>query len=98
MYNIYTKAKRSEHLYVRVLQQNDPEVDVGCLEGYCEKITKERGLPLSDCPYKDQIFIHHIHAKEAAGPTWARGLLSKDMEESYLKNELSPQVSKKEGN
>lgn len=92
LYNIYTKAKRPEHLFVRVLQQNDPEVDLHCLNAYCERITKEKGLSMEECPYKEQIYIHHIHAKEAAGPTWARGLLSKDIEDAYLKNELSPQV------
>ena len=92
---MFTKAKRPENLYVRILQQNDPEVDTNCLEGYCERITTERGVARSECPYVDQIYIHHIHAKEAAGPTWARGLLSKDIEDAYLKNELSPQVRKK---
>ena len=91
---MYTKAKRPENLFVRVLQQNDPTVDVNCLDAYCEKITKERGLDINECPYVEQIYLHHIHAKEAAGPTWARGLLSQDIEEAYLKNELSPQVSK----
>lgn len=90
---MYTKAKRPENLFVRVLQQNDPEVDLHCGDAYCERMTKEKGLPIEECPYKDQIYIHHIHAKEAAGPTWARGLLSKDIEEAYLKDELKPQVS-----
>lgn len=91
LYNMYTKAKRPENLHVRVLQQNDPEVDVNCGDAYCERITKEKGLPIEQCPFRDQIYIHHIHAKEAAGPTWARGLLSKDIEQAYLKNELKLQ-------
>lgn len=91
LYNLFTKAKRPDNLFVRVLQQNDPEVDLHCLDAYCEKITKERGLSIDECPYRKQIFIHHIHAKEAAGPTWARGLLSKDIEDAYLKDELKPQ-------
>lgn len=89
---MYTKAKRPEHLIVRVLQQNDPEVDAHCSDAYCERITKERGIPIEECPYKDQIYIHHIHAKEAAGPTWARGLLSNDIEQAYLNDQLKPQV------
>jgi hypothetical protein len=46
---------------------------------------------LKDCPYAKQVFIHEIHAKEAAGPTWARGLLSKDIEAAYKKGEVNPQ-------
>jgi hypothetical protein len=91
LYNLYTKSKNPEKLFVRVLQQNDPEVDQHCRDTYCERITEEKGLSMDECPYKDQIFIHHIHAKEAAGPTWARGLISRDMEEAYLKDELKPQ-------
>lgn len=90
---MYTKAKRPENLYVRVLQQNDPEVDTNCADAYCERITKEKGLSIEECPFRKQIYIHHIHAKEAAGPTWARGLLSKDIEQAYLEGELKPQVS-----
>ena len=75
------------------MQQNDPEVDSNCGDAYCERITKERGLPIEEHPFRNQIFIHHIHAKEAAGPTWARGLLSQDIEQAYLKDELKPQVS-----
>ena len=91
---MYTKAKRPENLFVRVLQQNDPEVDVHCLDAYCERITTEKGLPIEQCPFSSQIDIHHIHAKEAAGPTWARGLLSRDIEAAYLRNELKAQVRK----
>jgi hypothetical protein len=46
---------------------------------------------LKGCPYASQVFIHEIHAKEAAGPTWARGLLSKDIETAYKKGDLNPQ-------
>jgi len=93
LYNLFTKAKRPENIFVRVLQQNDPDVDLHCGDEYCKRITEERGIPFEECPFKDQINIHHIHAKEAAGPTWARGLLSKDIEGAYLKDELKPQVS-----
>ncbi len=103
---MYTKAKSPEKLFVRVLQQRDPEVDVDCLEEYCNlmakekvaeakrqgtKIVKSEEERIAECPYKNQIFIHEIHAKEAAGPTWARGLLSKDIEEAYKKGDLKPQ-------
>lgn len=91
LYNMLTKAKRPENVFVRVLQQNDPTVDPDCLATYCKRITEEKGLSIDECPYSDQIFIHNIHAKEASGPTWARGLLSKDIEDAYLKKELKPQ-------
>jgi uncharacterized protein YihD (DUF1040 family) len=91
---MYGKAKRPEQLITRVLQQNDPEVDDHCLNTYCKRITDEMGIPFEQCPYKDNIIIHHIHAKEAAGPTWARGLLSKDIDEAYAKGDLNAQVRK----
>ena len=101
---MYTKAEKPEDIHVRVLQQNDPEVDVDCLKEYCHLMStkeeeeegnkeKDEKEYLESCPYKDQIFIHNIHAKEAAGPTWARGLLSQDIEEAHRQQALSPQVS-----
>ena len=45
-----------------------------------------------DCPYKDQVFIHSIHAKDASGPMWARGLVSQDMERAYRDGSIKPQV------
>jgi hypothetical protein len=98
LYNLYTKAKAPEKLFVRVLQQRDPDVDGDCLEDYCKLVAKDRGKNpdleqdiLKDCPYSNQIFINEIHAKDAAGPTWARGLLSKDIELAYKKGELNTQ-------
>jgi len=98
LYNMFTKATRPHNIYVRVLQQNDPEVDIPCLRGYCERMAEDNGIDIGNeeevmknCPYADQIFIHHIHAQEAAGPTWARGLLSKDMEEAYHRDEIKTQ-------
>lgn len=97
LYNAFTKANRPEKLFIRVLQQRDPEVDGDCLEDYCKLMAKKNGEKLDEtdilkgCPYASQVFIHEIHAKEAAGPTWARGLLSKDIEAAYKKGDLSPQ-------
>ena len=100
LYSMFTKAAHPELLRINVVQQNDPEVDVGCLEGYCELMEKMgeenkglRGKIVNDgsCPYKDQVHIHHIHAKYAKGPTFARGILSADMEISAKKGSLSPQ-------
>jgi hypothetical protein len=89
LYNMYTKAASPEKIFVRILQQRDPEIDIDCLTGYCElmaadKIPPDPSIdPLVNCPFKDHIFIYEIHAKEAAGPTWARGLISKEIEKSY---------------
>ena len=44
-----------------------------------------------NCPHKDQIFVHAIHAKDAAGPTYARGLIGQDMLDAYAANLISPQ-------
>lgn len=97
LYNAFTKANTPEKLFIRVLQQRDPEVDGDCLEDYCKLMAEKNGKEinkqdiLKDCPYASQVFIHEIHAKEAAGPTWARGLLSKDTEAAYKSGELNPQ-------
>jgi len=100
LYRLFFKAKNPKKLRVRVLQQNYPE-DVRCLDEYCKIVAKERKEEEENvdtmknstevCPYKDQIFIHHIDASEAAGPTWARGLLSKDMELDHRKKLVSTQ-------
>ena len=73
-------------------------MDGDCLEEYCKLMAIERGENpalmqdiFKDCPYASQVFIHEIHAKEAAGPTWARGLLSKHIEVAYKKGDVSPQ-------
>ena len=99
---LFTKAKRPFDIRVRVLQQNIPEEDDPCLDKYCEMMADLRketgggdtskGGPAGDaCPHKDQVFIHHINAKEAAGPTYARGLIGQDIREAYEKKEISPQ-------
>ncbi len=95
---MFTKAAAPEKLIVRVLQQRDPEVDGDCLEDYCKMMATERGEDsanlgnvLKYCPYVRQVYIHEIHAKDAAGPTWARGLLSKDIEAAHAKGDLNPQ-------
>jgi hypothetical protein len=99
---MFTKAKRPEDIRVRVLQQNIPEEDEDCLEGYCRMMAELRketgggdtskGGPAGDeCPHRDQIFIHQIHASEAAGPTYARGLIGKDMLEAFAEKKISQQ-------
>lgn len=44
-----------------------------------------------ECPHRDQVFIHPIHAKDAAGPTYARGLLGEDIRETYENKQLDAQ-------
>jgi len=100
---LFTKAKRPFDIRVRVLQQNVPSEDPGCLEEYCKMMedlrrenggggTTAQGGPEGDeCPHADQVFIHAIHAKDAAGPTYARGLLGADIRKAYDENVLSPQ-------
>lgn len=100
--NLFTKAKRPFDIRVRVLQQNVPGEDPGCLEKYCEMMAELRqqtgggdtskGGPAGDaCPHEDQVFIHPIHANDAAGPTYARGLLGQDIREAYERKELGAQ-------
>lgn len=100
---LFTKAARPESIRVRVLQQNIPEEDLDCLEEYCNMMAKlreetgggdtRRGGPSGsgECPHRDQVSIHQIHASEAAGPTFARGLLGKDLLEDHAKGVVSPQ-------
>ena len=99
---LFTKARRPFDIRVRVLQQNVPDEDDPCLESYCELMaelrketgggdTSKGGPAGEDCPHRDQVFIHPIHAQDAAGPTYARGLIGQDIREAYEKKEMSPQ-------
>lgn len=91
LYYLFTKAKYPEKLRIRVLEQSVLGVDVDCKKTYCKLIAKDKKKeggagdedPMKDCQYADQILIHHLDAGKAAGPTWARGLLSIDMEKDY---------------
>lgn len=86
LYNIFTKSEFPNQIRVRVLQQNDPIQDEDCLEAYCKLFPSE-----DDCPYKDYIYIHKVHAKDAEGPTWARGLISKDIADAAAQGHISTQ-------
>uniref|UniRef100_A0A7S1BNJ0 Glycosyltransferase 2-like domain-containing protein n=1 Tax=Corethron hystrix TaxID=216773 RepID=A0A7S1BNJ0_9STRA len=90
---MFTKSAQPKRLRVLVLQQNEKN-DVLCFETYCENMRKLNinGKESSDsCPYADQITIHAIPAKQAKGPTFARGLLSQDLSKKYDKGEMSAQ-------
>ena len=99
---LFTKAKRPFDVRVRVLQQNVPGEDDNCLDKYCEMMaelrqetgggdTSKGGPAGDDCPHADQVLIHPIHAKDAAGPTYARGLLGQDIREAYNEKSLGAQ-------
>lgn len=99
LFNMFTKSKHPEKLRVRVIQQNDPELDPDCLEGYCALMEKDykEGKSKADliqpftCPYASQVFIHQVHAKEARGPTFARSLLSEDVAIAYSEGKVHQQ-------
>jgi len=96
LYNMFTKAKKPSKIHVRVIQQNDPELDVDCLEAYCAMMEREHEKDDTKndsffCPYADQIYIHQIHAKDAKGPTFARGHLSHDWAVAAKEGKMSPQ-------
>ena len=90
------------------LQQNAPEEgDVDCLQRYCRYMAEgdpdavDRKPDAAagggedwrkDCQYVDQVFVHEIHARDAAGPLWARGLLSKDLEAAHKNGQVHSQV------
>ena len=69
LYNIFDKAEAPNRLRVAVVQQNDPQVDVDCLYGYCD-LYKELHpeAKANECPYFDHIFMERIHHMEAKGP------------------------------
>mmetsp|Transcript_895 Transcript_895/g.1364 ORF Transcript_895/g.1364 Transcript_895/m.1364 type:complete len:281 (-) Transcript_895:911-1753(-) len=98
LYNLFTKASQPEKIQVRVIQQNIEEEDEDCLLEYCRLMgshdsndNPNNDALLQNCPHADQVFIHQINARTAAGPMWARGILSKDMEKAHRDGELKQQ-------
>lgn len=74
LHNLFTRAAHPERLWVRVLDQTDPnsdlQDDVGCWKGYCERYN-------SNCEtYEHQVLTIHVDANKAKGPTDARSKLS----------------------
>jgi hypothetical protein len=68
--------------------------EISALAGQVLKINnvdEENDNNNNNCPHKEQIFVHSIHAKDAAGPTYARGLIGQDMYAAYTANLISPQ-------
>ena len=81
LYNIYTRSEYPQRIIVGVVQQNE-RTDVDCFEGYCEMMLQKKGIPVTECPYKDQIRMTRVEASMAQGPVWARSQGS-----SMIKNE-----------
>ena len=85
LYNIFSKAEEPKKIHVRVLEQYDPDKDKACIDAYCKLYAD------GNCLYQNQITMYRIDAKDAAGPTWARGLLGKHVEEAFKEGMISPQ-------
>ena len=62
LYNLYSKAKSPNRIFVGLVQQNLPE-DGDCLEQYC-KLMLEKGN-MKDCPFKENIRIERKDASKA---------------------------------
>ena len=85
LFNIYTKAAYPERITVGVVQQNE-DIDIDCLKGYCELIassgstfssmkrSKKYESSEGNCPFSSNIRVDKRKASEAQGPTWARAL------------------------
>jgi hypothetical protein len=54
------------------------------------KSIAEDNKPFS-CPYASQIYIHHVNAWDAKGPTYARSLLSEDIAIDHAEGKVNPQ-------
>ena len=94
IYNALIKAKNPSRVKIGVVQQNNADVDIDCLEGYCElyqnnkdKLKKD-GInlydpkyPNSDCPFKENVIMRRIKDSDAKGPVFARALGSEMISE-----------------
>lgn len=69
--NYLTKAKHPERVVIGVVQQNDGEQDVDCLEEYCKLMGTSQGR---SCPHEENIRILRVDSKLAAGPCYGRHL------------------------
>ncbi|CAM9714604.1 unnamed protein product, partial [Ascophyllum nodosum] len=71
LFNMFTKADNPRRVVAGVVQQN-LEGDLGCLESYCELMGKKSGTRA--CPFRENIRILEVDAREAEGPCWGRHL------------------------
>ena len=74
LFNLFTKARYQERIFVGVVQQNVASVDVDCLMEYC-RLIKQKGAVT--CLYEDNIRMDRVDADKAKGPVWARARGSK---------------------
>lgn len=84
LFNLFTKAQYPGRITVSVIQQNVHGEDVDCLDTYCELMEEDwkalgngKGGEQFVCPYKEQVLIKRVNAKDARGPQWARAQASK---------------------
>ena len=91
LYNAFTKATHPERITIGVVQQNE-DVDPDCLEQYCvlarsdelfiSKFNHLKGSRDENfCPFEKNVRMHRVQAGKAKGPTWARALGSKLLEQ-----------------
>ena len=84
LYNLYTKAKYPNRIFVGVVQQNAADgSDEDCLDTYCDLMKREGKYKNDKCPYADNIRMDRYDSRKAKGPTWARAkgsLLMRDEE------------------
>jgi hypothetical protein len=69
LWNAFTKAKNPERITIGVVQQN-AVYDEDCIASYCKLWSTRNGT--SSCPFKDQVTIKRVHARDATGPVTAR--------------------------
>ena len=80
LFNLYTKAQHPGRIHVGLIQQNNHDEDIDCLEGYCDLMKHDSRFGNIDhqrnyhCPFRDQITIRRINADHANGPQYARAL------------------------
>lgn len=90
LHNAFQHAKNPNRVYIRVIEQTEPNSDLvddaGCFEHYCEKYNP-------NCQeYKDQVRIVPVNSKESKGPTWARSKLSAMIHWDYVHRNISPDL------
>uniref|UniRef100_A0A7S2P201 Uncharacterized protein n=1 Tax=Leptocylindrus danicus TaxID=163516 RepID=A0A7S2P201_9STRA len=79
-------------VYCKMIQEHKDNAKVGGNHEPLKTHSLRNSFDLdAQCPHADQVYIHEIHAKDAKGPTFARGMLSADMDQQYHDGKLSPQ-------
>jgi len=85
LYNMYTKAKYPDRLFVGLVQQSDDKNDVDCVAKFCELMGANTGMDkrgnadverAKKCPYFNNIRVNRVSHHLARGPTFGRHLQS----------------------